>query len=442
MQHAQARPSMPHGKVRTSVYSRNRERLIRVTRVPRRLVHSHGTVLAPWLARRSVVKMAVAETVREALPKNKAEELEDNETTVKSREFFWDSVVLFVVSAILGLAAVDVITEFIRGGSVACYQENADLSDSQESYINSFCSGSLPVSAYLPMFIVVHGVLIAVPHYLWLNHYGGSFDFFFQLVSTLTRVREADTGEYAQENQIAIQQLQDAFTKYSRNTIFISYVIKLIVQFVWTLIGLVFATAYFTDFDTTFDCPEDPRTDRYWPLNDTIVCVFDSLRLFRVMWGAEITLLLLVIGGLFIALLWCASTHVAELGSKDCAQFSFSSGLSPVYYVPWIRFPPCFKRFFTSFPALACSGPRIRTDLDFLVTRLYRTDSGLGYVFKEMQILKRLKELIDIDQKKLSLHNNRHYAVKDDNIITSKKELLILGRKQTLFRWHFDKMAC
>ncbi len=369
------------------------------------------------------LNMAVAETVMEALPKNKAEELDDKaESAVKSRDFFWDSVVLFVVSATLGLVAVDVITEFIRGGSVACFTGLADLSESQESYINSFCSGSLPLGAYLPMFIAVHGVLIAVPHYLWLNQYGSSFDFFFQLASTLSRVRETETGEYAPENHIAIQQLHDAFTKYSRSKIFQIYVIKLAVQLIWALVGLIFVAAYFTNFDATFDCPDNSQKDRFWPLNETARCVFDSLRLLRIMWFAEIALLLLVIGGLSIALLWCASTHTTELGSKDHALFAFQSGLSPIYYVPWVRFVPhACKTFFTSFPSLACAGPRILTDLDFLVTRLYRTDSGLGYVFKEVQIQTRLKELLHTDQKKLSLHVRKHQKYGSDSIITSKE---------------------
>ena len=84
------------------------------------------------------------------------------------REFFWDSVALNVVSAIVGLAAIDVVTEFIRGSSVACYApDGVTISEKQEEYINSFCSSSLPMTEYFPAFIVIHGILIAIPHYLW-----------------------------------------------------------------------------------------------------------------------------------------------------------------------------------------------------------------------------------------------------------------------------------
>ena len=358
------------------------------------------------------------------MTKNKAEELEgraDDEedgASVRTREFFWDNVVLFVVSSILGLAAIDVITEFIRGGSVACYAEDNELSDSQQSYINNFCSGSLPVGAYLPVFIVVHGVLIAIPHYLWLNHYGGNFSFFFHLVSSLKRLRDETTGEYADQNHIVVQQLQSAFTTYGRNTIFILYVSKLAIQLLWSVVGVVFVAIFFTNFDATFVCPEgfdNATTHQFWPFANTVVCVFDTLRLLRIMWFAELGLLLLVVLGLAWALIWCVSIHTTELGSKEVALFSFLSGLAPEYYVPFIPVPNVCKKFFTSVPWLSFYGPRIKSDLDFLVMKLYRTDSGLGHVFKDVQILMELKHLIGDDQRRLSLHSKTHSSILAEN---------------------------
>ena len=108
---------------------------------------------------------------------------DDEGTKLRAREFFWDSIVLFVLSAIVGLTVIDVVTEFVRGSNVECYLPGGTGNMSQE-YINTFCSGSLPRSEYFPVFIIISGVLIAVPHYLWLNHYGGNFDFFFSQVST------------------------------------------------------------------------------------------------------------------------------------------------------------------------------------------------------------------------------------------------------------------
>ena len=43
---------------------------------------------------------------------------------LRPRDFFWDTVVLYVVGVILGLTAVDVVTEFVRGSEVRCYHPN------------------------------------------------------------------------------------------------------------------------------------------------------------------------------------------------------------------------------------------------------------------------------------------------------------------------------
>ena len=363
-------------------------------------------------------------SVREGLGGgNKAEELEDKKdnSPLKPREFFWDNIVLFVVSSIIGLAAIDVITEFIRGGGVACFAPfGVQVSEAQENYINSFCAGSLPLGAHIPTFMVVHAILIAVPHYLWLNHYGGNFDFFFQLASSLKRLRDKTTGEHVPENRIIVQQLEDVFSTYDRNTIFYVYIGKLVVQLLWSLAGFAFVVGFFVrNFNVNFICPATDRNplfysgEEFWPLDGNVTCTFETLRLLSVLWGGEIGLLLLVSFGLVWALLWCGSIHTSELGSKDIAKFSFQSGLAPNFYVPKLPVPSCLKsfrrflhRFITSVPWPSCSrsDPRIKNDLDFLVMKLFRTDSGLGQVFRDIQVEKELKYLIDDDQRRLNLH--------------------------------------
>jgi hypothetical protein len=98
--------------------------------------------------------------------------------TLTPRDFFWDSVALFVISAIVGLTVLDVITEFVRGSNVECYLPEGIGEVSQE-YINTFCSGNLPFTQYFLVYMIITGALIAIPHYLWLNHYRGNFEFFF-----------------------------------------------------------------------------------------------------------------------------------------------------------------------------------------------------------------------------------------------------------------------
>ena len=333
------------------------------------------------------------------------------------REFFWDSVALYVVSAIVGLAAIDVVTEFIRGSSVSCYAPSGvAISEKQEEYINNFCSSSLPMTEYFPAFIVVHGILIAIPHYLWLNHYGGNFDFFFTQASLMDRTREEKTGEYSDKNWLIMHQLLQAFSTYKQNWMYILYILKLILQWVISTVGFFVAVFYFTDFDDAFYCPRNlnssSNADKFWPLDDQVRCVFTSLRLYSTIRIADLLLLALLVLCYLWAIIWCASTHSTELGAERVAEFSFQSGISPEHYVHKFRLArlcckPCkgyIRKFFTSVPSPFGPGPRIMTNLDFLVLKLFRTDSGLGHVFREMQILLHIKELDDDDQGRTQLH--------------------------------------
>ena len=337
---------------------------------------------------------------------------------LRSREFFWDSIVLYVVSVMVGLAAVDALTEFIRGSEVECFSPagNGSVNDisSVQEYVNSFCSGSLPEGQYLPVFIVVHGILIVIPHYLWLNHFGGSLDFFFQLASSLERLQDEKTGEYPERNTVIAEQLESAFTTYKRNGMFYLYIGKLLLQWLLSAGGLILAVVYFTDFDSSFPCPRsisEEAQDRAWPFPDQVICVFTSLRLLGLIRIADIILLGLAISGLTWSLIWCASTHATELGCRQVAQFSFQSSLQPRYYVPKFPVPRCCEsfrnllhKFFTSIPWLAFHGPRIASDLDFMIMKLFRTDGGLGHVLKEVLVLKQITSLNEDERRRLGLH--------------------------------------
>ena len=333
------------------------------------------------------------------------------------REFFWDSVALYVVSAIIGLAAIDVVTEFIRGSSVSCYAPSGvAISEKQEEYINNFCSASLPMTEYFPAFILVHGILIAIPHYLWLNHYGGNFDFFFTQASKMDRTRDENTGEYSNNNRLIIQQLTQTFTTYKQNWMFILYVVKLTCQWVISIAGFIAAIFYFTDFDDVFFCPRNNATvsTEFWPLDEQVRCVFTSLRLFSTIRIADLILLALVVLCFSWSLIWSASTHSTELGFEEVALFSFQSGISPEHHISKLLLPSwccrpcknCLRKLITTIPWLG-RGPRIHTNLDFLLLKLFRTDSGLGHIFREMLIHENIKHLNDDDLRRTNLHTRQ-----------------------------------
>ena len=383
----------------------------------------------------------------EGRPKNEEKKL-------PPRDFFWDSVALYVVSVIMGLAVIDVVTEFIRNSDVSCYAPSgAVLSVRQEDYINNFCSASLPITEYFPAFIVVHGILIAIPHYLWLNHYGGSFDFFFAQASDMDRTHDKKKGEYSDKNYLIIQQLTLAFTTYKQNWMYRLYFLKLWGQFFISAAGFFVTVFYFTDYNDTFYCPRNFNSSNnaaadseFWPFDVQVRCVFNSLRLYSTIRIADMILVALLILCYIWAIFWCGSGHTTQLGAKQVAEFSFQSGMSPEHYVSkgifsssrcrWFlaccKSQVCRNRwrkicsFFNFVLSPFCIGrhpsSRIETNLDFLVLKLFRTDSGLGHVFRDMQILCYIKEFENDDQAKTQLYREQKQLNSEQKQPNSEQE--------------------
>ena len=117
-------------------------------------------------------------------------------------------------------------------------------------------------------------------------------------------------------------------------------------------------------------------------------------------------ILAVVIAG--CGLFWCFKRHTNALGYKEIALFAFTSCLRPDDYV----YEHFVKQPFS---------PRINNDLDFLLTRLFRADSGHGQVFKDLQVYKELKRLVGMDHELLHAY---HDAIKDEN----KKRSITKGR--------------
>ena len=340
---------------------------------------------------------------------------------LKPREFFWDSVILYLVSVILALSAVDALTEFIRGTGVSCVTSGGLVEESVMEYINSYCAGSLPITEYIPAFIFIHGLAISIPHFLWLATYGGQFDYFFSVVKKLDHFRDETTGKYPKQNIDLVRQLEQSFTTFGRNSIYWLYVGKLGLQSVFALASLVLATYYFTDFDVYFHCPRNNNTDdEFWPLSTGVTCVFTSLKLLYWIRIADILLICLIVCSLLWGFWFCASGHPTELGSKEVARFSFQSGIQPQYYVSHCWYAP--KRlsgFLVRFFTLPFTVPRVSTDLDFMLLKLYRTNAGFGKIIKDIQIDLRIQNMTEQDHIAVSLLNRKY----DGEIKVGKEQL-------------------
>ena len=349
----------------------------------------------------------------------------------QSRDFFWDSITLFVVAAIVALSAIDAISEFIRGSQVQCYYNQSTVVDRSlenlADYVNEKCAASLPLAEFLPSFIAIHAILILAPHYIWLNMYGADLDLFFHLVSRLSRTREPSTGDYPESNYTISKQLDALSTgRHKSNFMYGLYTLKLLAQIIITEAGFVVVVVIFRDFSETFTCPHDSDQvqSKEWPLSNTAQCVFTSLRLLHKIWWIYIVLLQLAAVCLFGALVWLVNSHANELALDKVSKFSFQTCLPFYHYTSPLAILTRFSRQCSSrrrhgisqtlYALLSFILPPsfgrnnsffIKTDYDFLLVKLFRTDGGLAQVLREVHLLRLLKGENSMELARVSSHS-------------------------------------
>ena len=396
------------------------------------------------------------------------------DTPVKQKEFYWDQITWILVSAILGLSFLDISIEFFRGSEVQCYFEIENFTLAKSAFINSFCYGSLPPTQYYLIFILISALIIIAPHHLWGAYFAAHFDFFFDLIKKLDRLRDSSTGEYNPQNFERVKKLEE---KFSKSRIFRLYKMKLALQFVISIVVLFINIFYFpkADFNEEFKCPKDcipadgnasaspdrPNCTDIWPLDQQVTCVYNSLKLLSFLHETAYGLLGLTIVVLIIGLVWIFGRHTTELGAKEIADFSFTSCLPPESFAfpSWTALLIKFKgeRLNPSSRSKDCKAcctcckslyqkvvrflspyvkPCIQDDLDFLLMRLFRADSGHGQVFKDIQVAKYLQMNITEDHQRLYLLSKIHERIGFEYDLAKE-----LKRKQaTVSNW--GPLAC
>ena len=345
--------------------------------------------------------------------------LEGREDGARPRDFFWDTVTKYVVGSLVALAAIDSAIEYIRGSAISCRLPQGGSDD----YINNYCSASIPASEYYPVFIAIHAILILIPHSLWANNYEGYFQFFFNECRLLVRDRDNTTGDYLWKNYLIVNHLERSFRL--QKDLYTLYILKLLAQLAITLLGFLVGVFYFTEFNATFLCPTDfsngtsGQSAPLWPLKEQVSCVYKSIRLFAILRLANLILLAILILSFCWSLASCASSYSSYLGTTRVSLFSFVSGISYNLYVPgnfalhrynYHPFRVVAEKILRAIPYCG-SGEYIKSNMDFLVVKLFRTDSGLGYIVRELQILAQIKYLNDDDQRFVNLHRAQQQSI-------------------------------
>ena len=368
------------------------------------------------------------------------------DTPIVPNDFYWDQILLYLASGILGLSFLDISIEFFRGSIVQCYISDTTVTREQVAYLNNYCYSSLPNSQYYLVFILISALIIFAPHYLWKSYFKAHFDFFFDLAKKLHRLRDTKTGEYNPYNFELVKKLEQKFSS-SKPSMFVCYILKLLAQLGVCVVVETVNAFYFEadDFSESFPCPTDTSVlnTTVWPIPEQLNCVYNSLTLLYFLRNTALGLVAAAVVVIIIGLVWCFVPHTTELGAKDIAAFCNVACLPPEEYT----IPSLWKVVLSIFSCaksnqnvdvhfccqitqkedldlsstsnvqknskLACFwnslkqafSPIIHTDLDFLVTRLFYADSGHGQVFKDIQIQKELEYRIIEDHKLLYLLN-------------------------------------
>lgn len=345
-------------------------------------------------------------------------QLDEVGAVLPARNFFWDSVILYLGSSILALTGFDALSEYIRGSGVSCID-----SEGQDpgGYITSYCGDSLPTTQYLPAFLYLHALAIIVPHFVFNATFGGEFDYFFSVARNL----KTDNGKFSKTNISIVRRLTSSFTvtrtvtTYGKNSIYLIYLGKLLLQLLFAIGSLTVSFIYFTDFNVSLQCPKDETklNTTAFPPAKQVTCVYNSLKLLYYLRIVDLSLIVLICSAVFRGLWYCISSHPFRLQPEKVAKFTYQSSIHPDRHSDncglFCQKHLCCCRLYSPFglPRIFVS-PMIASDLDFLVLKLFRTNAGIGKLFRDIQIELEVRDEFDQERMTLKLHKykfNSHF---------------------------------
>ena len=321
-------------------------------------------------------------------------QLEDKPSEQESlRDFFWDSIVLYAAFGIIGIAAVNTVIQFVQNITLAC--NIPDSANVSAEFINKYCYGEISYIRYITVFNVVIGTLIAGSHYLWLNLTAGKFAFFVALSKKMNPTPNPETGSWSEENNVIVEQIEN-FYRY-RRSVLVAYLVKVSTQLFLTALGLLLTILIFNDANENFYCPRtfnSSTIQNFWPLNHRVECTFVALELLTIIRWIDVGVLAVIALGLILGGVNCLFYSKTINESTEIAKFFLQSALPFEFYVS----------------DLLRSLTLIKSDLDFLITGLFRGYGDLGVCF--WRILHHRRK-IDLEFKEIAMVSIHRKKVTD-----------------------------
>ena len=340
-----------------------------------------------------------AESKPTELSSEKLSEKSEKKPTSEQKLFFWDNIIFYLASAILGLTISNIVVDFLRPepNSVACFSSFNDRD--QAAYVNNYCNDFLPFSENFVLFLVIHGILLLAPHYLWKVYFSARIDFFFTHAAKLETLRDRDTGEYPHENFKVVDYMHREFIE--RKDILIGYIIKLSLQLFVAVLAISTTAGLFQDdqFKIQFDCPclDDEADPIFW----RVKCSYAKLRFVSILRIADYIFLGLSVIIIVYGLYWCLLRSHPELGHQETSQFCYDSCINSKHYVS--------KKWY-----------RLQNDLHFLLVSLFATNAGLGRVFKSIQIANDISQELSAHLESLDNYDSMKHPQRGENWLIIK----------------------
>ena len=328
--------------------------------------------------------------------------------------FFWDNIIFYLASAILGLTISNIVVDFVRPepNTVACYTP-LNTSRDQTIFINNYCNDYLPFSENFTFALVIHGAALLLPYYLWKAYFSARIDFFFTHAAKLETLRDRNTGEYPHRNFNVVDYMHREFQE--RRDILIGYMLKLILQFIIAIVAIATTAGLFQDFTIQFYCSDVDDED---PVFQQVKCSYAKLRFVSILRWADYAFLGLSVAAVAYGLYWCLLKNHPELGHQETSQFCYDSCINSKHCETKKRWYHLDLLLLLN-SAFSTKAKRKRyhleSDLHFLLVSLFSTNAGLGRVFKSVQVANDISQELNAHLESLDNYDSMKHPQRGSN---------------------------
>ena len=329
---------------------------------------------------------------------------------------FFDSLVLPIISIIIGLPAVNwfysipfkdnvpTIQCFLPNENATYYGDN-NISNAD---IESLCLYRHTMyAAFFPVLATFFGFGIAILYFVWRNYNSTKFNLFVSLVNEMKFMKNEQTGKYDSKNNIIVRRLTKLFS--NDNSIYYSYLFVKFLQAVFSFAAFlvtVFMYVYAfhrSDFLSAFSDTHNVQTfycelDKFDFLNSSLSSL--DMQVPCIEFASLTTAFILLIDFVLLFIIFVISiVSMFQLPPKElkfhpAAKFAFRTGMSHHLF---------YSKQFGLSGVIGC-------DLDFLILLLRRMDSGLADTLWDVRTLNEIESLNKDDLMRSNLNHDYQKA--------------------------------